>query len=313
MAIIYPPNPNPVRISGAIWQLWNDFDRHEPSALLGGVYAAKPGYHNYRNALGFNDYSVGDLAADRKGSGAKASALDISMGESLMRKYTTRLDVAARKRDPRLYTAAGPILREFIGTKDGDTVYCYVLTGGKQLGIKSDAGSDPGRSETHLWHIHLSIIRQFCEDYLAMAGLFSVLVGQPIEEWDNDMNGSQDQKLTATTERMAAQALGKDTITTTWASDEKGQEPQWQVRAIKALGTAVADIAKALPQVDDAVAAQLRGTLEGLKQDIAATPSQVVAQLTAVGNDAGADALIAALGEEEARAFAQKVLDKTAQ
>lgn len=180
MAIL---NPSPRRISGAIWRLWTDFDAHEPEALLGGVYAAKPGYHNFRDALPSSDYSVEDVAADRRGPGGYASALDISLPPEQMRLYTARLDRAARQRDPRLYTSRGPVLREFIGTLDSRTVYCYVLVGGRPLGVGADAGPDPGRDETHLWHVHLSFIRQFCDDWSALDGVLSVLVGESPTSW----------------------------------------------------------------------------------------------------------------------------------
>jgi hypothetical protein len=176
-------NPNPTRISAALWRLWTDFDRIEPSALLGGIYAAKPGYHNYRNALPASDYSRRHIAADRRGSGTKASAIDLTLSAAAMRKYTTRLDAAARARDPRLYTRRGPVLREFIGTKNGTSVYCYVLVGGRSLGVGADAGFDPGRDSSHLWHVHLSIIRQFCEDWPALDGVLSVLRGESLAAW----------------------------------------------------------------------------------------------------------------------------------
>jgi hypothetical protein len=196
-------NPNPTRISDAIWRLWTEFDAYEPTALLGGVYAAKTGYHNYRGALDDDDYSVGDLLADRRGSAIKASAIDLTMSAEAMRRYTTRLDVAARARDPRLYTERGPVLREFIGTKDGSTVYCYVLVGGRPLGVGADAGPDPGRDISHLWHIHLSIIRQFCEDWSALDGVLSVLRGETLAAWrarteEDDMTPEQLKTLTDT-------------------------------------------------------------------------------------------------------------------
>lgn len=176
-------NPNPIRIPTAIWQLWTAFKQAVPVALLSGIYADKPGYHNYRDALPSDDYSVDDLIADRRGPAGYASALDLSLPPAEMRRYTTRLDQAARARDPRLYSPAGPVLRGFIGTLNSQTVYCYVLTGGRPLGVATDAGPDPGRSKTHLWHIHLSIIRQFCDNWPALDGVLSVLRGESLAAW----------------------------------------------------------------------------------------------------------------------------------
>ncbi|MDR7278942.1 hypothetical protein [Catenuloplanes atrovinosus] len=176
-------NPDPARITDEIWALWERFDRLEPSVLLGGIYAAKPGYHNYRDALWTGDYSRAEVAADRQGPGDKAAAIDLTMSDAAMRTYTTRLDVAARARDPRLYIAGMPIIREFIGTKDNQTVYCYVLTGGRPLGVGADAGPDPGRDNTHLWHLHISFIRRFVANQDAMDRLYSVLAGESLATW----------------------------------------------------------------------------------------------------------------------------------
>lgn len=176
-------NPNSTRITTAMWNFWGQFQALEPSAEMGGIYANKPGYHNYRNALPSSDYSRRDVAADREGPGDKASAVDLTMSKFAMVKYTTRLDVAARAKDVRLYIDGIPIIREFIGTKNNTDVYCYVLTGGKPLGVGHDAGSDPGRDISHLWHLHLSVIRKFCANEAAMNQLLSLLSGETVNAW----------------------------------------------------------------------------------------------------------------------------------
>ncbi|MEV2239538.1 hypothetical protein [Micromonospora sp. NPDC049891] len=177
-------NPSPTRISAPLWTLWLRFEAAEPTALLGGILALKAGYHSYRSRLPGTDYSSGrDVAADKQGSAELASAVDLTMSTAAMIRYTGRLDKAARAKDPRLYTPAGPIIREFIGTLDGKTVYCYVLVGGKPLGVGADAGPDPGRDKSHLWHLHISIIRRFAADAAALDGLLSVLLGETLDAW----------------------------------------------------------------------------------------------------------------------------------
>jgi hypothetical protein len=176
-------NPNPMRISAALWRLWEEFDAIESSAELGGIYADKPGYHRDRDHNASNDYSERDLAADRRGPGDKASAIDLTMSGAAMKLYTKRLDTAARARDARFFSARGPVLREFIGTKNGTDVYCYVLAGGVPLGVGADAGPDWDRDDSHLWHIHISIIREFCADWPALDGVLSVLRGESLAAW----------------------------------------------------------------------------------------------------------------------------------
>ncbi len=134
-------NPNPLRITEPVWQLWIGMDGLEPTAVLGGIVAEKPGYHSWPSRLDEDDYSL-QLADDLAGPKDKAAAFDFTMSAAAMRLYTSRLDVAARARDSRLYVAGRPILREFIGTKDSRVVYCYVLTGGRALGVGADAGPD---------------------------------------------------------------------------------------------------------------------------------------------------------------------------
>lgn len=177
-------NPNPTRVPEPLWRFWIKFDELEPTAQYGGTYAPKSGYHNYPNALRSTDYSLDEVAADRKGSRTKCSAIDLTMSAAAMVKYTKRLDAAARAKDKRLYIGGVPIIREFIGTKDNKTVYCYVLTGGRAQGVGADAGPDYGRDRSHLWHIHISIIRQFCESAEAYDRLFSVISGESLAAWE---------------------------------------------------------------------------------------------------------------------------------
>lgn len=177
-------NPSPDHISPALWAF-----QERAVAVTGGeqsgVYANKPGYHNARDQLPVTDYSRADVAADREGLGRWAAATDIKMDDRAgMIRHTARLDQAAAVRDPRLYPpGAPPVLREFIGTLDGVLPYCYVLTGGRQLGLPSDASEDWRRDDSHLWHLHLSIIRRYAANADALDGVLSVLSGEPLDTW----------------------------------------------------------------------------------------------------------------------------------
>lgn len=173
-------NPSPTRISNEMWRFWEEFLAFEKSAKLGGIYANKPGYHNYGSALPGSDYSVRDVPNDRQGPADKASAWDLTLPPAEMKLYTKRLVDACKRKDPRLFKDGQPIIREVIGTLDGKTVYCWVLVGGGPLGVKGDSGSDPGRDKSHLWHIHISLIRRFINDWSAIAGILSILKGEPI-------------------------------------------------------------------------------------------------------------------------------------
>lgn len=165
-------NPSPAVISNPLWRLWTEFDALERTVLLGGIYAAKRGYHNSRLNNERNwpgDYSI-RLRLDRLGPADKASALDLTMSTAAMKRYTTRLDRAAKARDRRLFRDGQPVLREFIGTKDGRRVYCYDLAARQE---------DWTRDASHLWHIHLSLHRKFVDSWPALAGILDVLAGRP--------------------------------------------------------------------------------------------------------------------------------------
>jgi hypothetical protein len=327
-------NPNPTRISSAMWRLWEDFHQWEPKSKLGGIYADKAGYHNYRNALPVSDYSR-RLSADMRGSGTKASAFDFTMPTAEMKKYTTRLDVAARARDERLYPPGhAPVLREFIGTKNGTDVYCYVLHGGEALGVGADAGPDPGRDSSHLWHLHGSVTREYNEDWNALDGVYSVLIGEPLAEWKERHMAAIDEVLTRTKyidSRLDAWAKGRETIADGFPA---AGTSVWGVVFLKAM-SAKQDVTnarldalmKGVDTIDDKVLAALDAKLDdvesiitaaeaadvardtALAADVNATPTEVVALLAAVPASEAAETLVASVGTDRARSIATAVLE----
>lgn len=301
------PNPNPTRISDAEWRLWCEIVRRIGSARLGGIYANKAGYHNYRAALPANDYSVEDVAADRRGPSNCASAEDISLSDEDMRTVTGRLDHAARARDIRLYTARGPVLREFIGTKDSSTVYCYVLVGGRALGVGADAGPDPGRDSSHLWHVHLSIIREFCNDRVALDGVLSVMIGESLSDYQERLGS------VATIDdvyRLLEEGLRAGPSQTSGGGVPIAYLPRqfFEVdNQLSAMAATLAAIAAALPGIDD----ETLQRLDALRTQVTATPAQVVSLLAAQPAEDAATLVVAAVGDERARALADAILAAT--
>ena len=164
-------NPNPSRITDAMWWLWQQLQLLEPSSQLGGIYANKPGYHNARSNLPAWDYSVCDNPPDWGGPGDKAAAIDWTFPNaqggdySTIAKYTKRLFASAQ--DPGDDRLDG--WREFYGQADDDS---YVE--GWDIRWGEAATSD----SSHLWHIHLSENRDQTESYDNKKKLLSVLRGE---------------------------------------------------------------------------------------------------------------------------------------
>lgn len=283
-------------------RFWREFSAIEPTAELGGIDADKAGYHNTRKriaqriAAGIqrDDYSNGrDVAADKRGADDVAAGIDLTMwpaGGPAMRKYTNRLKAAALTRDERLYLRGGPTLREFIGTDDGQRVYCYVFTGGVALGVDGDSGPDWGRADTHLWHIHLSIIRQYAEDWPALDAVLSVLKGESLAAW-RARTETEDDMLT---DKQAKQ-LGDSHFTLTSVPMGDARVP-----AHVALGAALSKLdalAGALAQGDAALRAQLE-EIDREATERAALAEQRAAELTAEVNEVAGET-VEALGAVE--------------
>lgn len=154
-----------------------------PSAEFSGIVGDADhvyGYHRCRNKLPSSDYSV-QTKPDREGDGDAASALDMKFNAEWMKKITRRLlDSAKDQNDPRLN-----YMREFFGTLDGQKVTGWDTYYGKP--VSSD--------DSHLWHIHMSILRKYCTSKEKMANILSVIKGEDdmdlsdrvkVADWIND-------------------------------------------------------------------------------------------------------------------------------
>lgn len=151
--------------------LWSGMKKAEPTSLLGGILADKPGYHNARKRLPLSDYSVAQFAIDRQGPDSEGSAIDWTFPEAQsgdyrrISKYTNRLLTAAKNGDSRLYA-----VREFFGNADNDTE-----VEGWDVAKNRPSSSD----KSHLWHLHISIHRKYINDAAAMNSLLEVINGIP--------------------------------------------------------------------------------------------------------------------------------------
>jgi hypothetical protein len=166
----------------AIWALFNMIDAAEPAAAMAGIVgntAHRGGYHRSRRWLLDNgkseDYSV-EAPDDKLGNEWACCGLDIGMPLALEAKITHRFVSACVVNDPRLYA-----LREVIGTYDGEHVCGYnrISTPGgsrSQVGFKATNYAD----SSHLSHMHLSILRRYADDLVAMKALGAVALGLPM-------------------------------------------------------------------------------------------------------------------------------------
>lgn len=179
---IYEFGPCPyAKTTQAVYWFWRKFDLFETNVLLGGTYANKSGFHNdgdTNNNKWPGNYSVRD-APNKSGPWWKtySSAIDLTFPDAqagnykTIDKYTSRLMASAKNAsDPRLDL----VLFEFYGQDDDD----HVVEGWneyKEEAVTSDS--------SHLWHLHLSFLRNKCGDPLAMWALLTVLYGWSVAQW----------------------------------------------------------------------------------------------------------------------------------
>lgn len=154
--------------------LWPGMKALEPKSQLGGILARKRGYHNSRDHLPSDDYSVGQFEVDRQGPDNESGAIDWTFPDAQAGNYAT-----ISKYSKRLYAARNDAddsrtkyIREFFGQIDSDsTVEGWDYT--KNRASTSDS--------SHLWHIHISIHRKYVNDPLAMRAILSILRGESLD------------------------------------------------------------------------------------------------------------------------------------
>lgn len=167
-------NPDPSRITAAMWKLW--IDRPNSAWKLSGFYADKRGYHNTveNNIKKWpGNYSIHYALDLPKINRDKARAIDLTMSDTEMVKWTQRMKTSAL--DPADNRLAA--VREFYGTLDNENVY----------GLIKNSTDDDWRvstaDNTHLWHGHTSIFTIYVSNWTMLAPLLSVWSGQTLTEW----------------------------------------------------------------------------------------------------------------------------------
>lgn len=157
--------------SPALDRLGRKVARELPGCTFAGVLGDRRhvyGYHRGRNRLPKTDYSV-QLPLDREGPSNYSAGLDLTFTTSQMKVVTARLRKSALDpNDPRLEP-----IREFYGTLDGKRVFGLMKNGLSTSWYSSTADN------SHLWHIHLSFFRKFCNNEAAIQGVMDVLKGIP--------------------------------------------------------------------------------------------------------------------------------------
>lgn len=173
------------RTPDAVYSVYHHVKAVFRSARWGGGYTFKPGFHssvedNVEHWPG--NYSIRE-AINRQPPRTVGRAFDISPSDGDLRTLTRRLADAVARRDPRV-----ACLREFYGTIDGHTVF-------GRLHLSPDDQWHPATADdTHLWHLHGSIFTPYADDWAALSGVASVLIGQSLADWIRDTGGTPPAK-----------------------------------------------------------------------------------------------------------------------
>lgn len=174
-------NPNPTRISGALWWLINALTDLTPTSFVdeqGGVWVRQPGSHADAGWLKLNrpnDYSLrgplqqnGPQGYGRAWDWTFPSAQAGNYGAIV--QYSSRIRDAWNTDDPRTY----PIF-EVLCEADYDydpEGYVFYPTHSFRV---------PDRS--HKWHIHLGVLTAFIDDMEAMDAIYSIFSGESLSQY----------------------------------------------------------------------------------------------------------------------------------
>jgi hypothetical protein len=185
------PNPNPDRMTDALWWLVCMREALEPELSdNGGTYANKAGSHNIGNNL--PDYGEGNLRTDhsirhewnRAGPWwkTKTAAHDWTFRDAqrgdyrTINKYTRRR-IAAMS-DPN-DLRSDQVVFYTLGNVDGD-----VKTEGYNE-LKN--GAESSGDDSHAWHIHDSFFRRIVGDFWSMWKSLTIDMGWTYAEWQRSV------------------------------------------------------------------------------------------------------------------------------
>jgi hypothetical protein len=200
------PNPNPERMTDALWWLVEQREALEPElSENGGTYADKPGYHN--RGANLPDHGEGNSKTDHsirrapdragpwwrtKSAGHDWTFVDAQRGDyRTITRYTTRLINAMRDpNDPR----PDDVYAYTLGQVDSDRV----VEGYNEYRDEAETSGD----ETHNWHRHDSFRRNIIGLFPKMWQALTIDMGWTVAEWrqslekeDDDMTPEQFVKL----------------------------------------------------------------------------------------------------------------------
>ena len=180
------PNPNPSRMTDALWWLVCMREALEPASQNGGTLAIKPGYHSYGSRL--PDHGEGDArtdhsirrAPDRRGPYWRdfTSAHDWTFPDAqrgdyrTINKYTKRLINSMR--DPE-DSRPDHVYAYTLGQIDGD----LVVEGYNEYRDEAEGSSDG----THTWHRHDSFRRDIIGNWWMMWRALTIDMGWTYREW----------------------------------------------------------------------------------------------------------------------------------
>lgn len=166
------PSKKPAYTSEATWWLVQQLQQLEPGSSFGGTYANKRGYHNIRKQLPSTDYSV-QLEADKQGRDDLSAAIDWTFPDAQEADYDTIIVYSDRllRSGLNLDDTRLDGWREFYGQADLDR---YIEGYDFQLGERATA------DKSHLWHIHLSELRENTESFENKEKLLAVLKGESL-------------------------------------------------------------------------------------------------------------------------------------
>lgn len=249
------PNPNPQRITDALWWLRCMRLKLEPLSKDGGILAIKPGYHSYGSRL--PDHGVGNTktdhsirrAPDRAGPWWRdfASAHDWTFTRAHSGNHTEINKYMKRRIDAmRSLTDLRPddVYAYTIGQLDGD----IQVEGWNEYKDDWESGN-----KSHLWHIHDSFRRGIIGSFWAMWKALTIDMGWTYAEWLKSTTKppiKEDDMVVEWTDkpwRSAAPISVADALQQASNADEALREVKELRKVVDAQGALLAEILLRLP------------------------------------------------------------------